>query len=306
GQLAVVEEKDVVQVAGDFLGGINGGVDFVVAARRRREIGRQEAELDLAAQRQVTAQALLADADGIEVHILEDAGRQQTHGRQQPQVFGVENVAGAVAIELDRAERLAVVAEQWHAEQRRGINGIQGAGDDKLPVLVNVFAQDPAADLDRRADDGSAVGDVGIALSPLTLGTDHQAVALAQHDQSAIGQGEELQQVFQELVEQRLQLEGLPQVLSQLQDGLQLLLGVVGKQVGIADQGINLFADGPRGAFGLGVGLKTEDEIAERQSVAVLQRFGPRDPVPVEQGAVGAAEVLDEVRSVLPPDLGVA
>src|SRR5262245_40873133 len=91
----------------------------------------------------------------------------------------------------------------------------------------------------------------------------------------------------------------------QQQDGLQLLFRVVGEQGRVGDSGIHLFEDGLRAAGARGR-LKNEDVFADGHLVAVRERLTAADPAAIEERAVVAAEILDEIRARFAQDLGVA
>src|SRR5262249_51335452 len=131
------------------------------------------------------------------------------------------------------------------------------------------------------------------------------AVPLAKYDQAAVGQGDQPEQVFQEPVEQRIQLERLPEVLGQLQDAAQLVFRVLGEQGRVGGAGLDLFNDGRHAALGGDVLAQGEEAIADLQPVGGGQRPTAGDPHAVEEGPVDAAQVLDEIAAVPAQDLGV-
>src|SRR5262249_8739517 len=145
GKPAVAQGEEVVQVAGDVLGGVDGGEDLTAAVRRGGEVGRQKAELDLAAQGQVAVQSLGAAADGVQRDVLNHGRGQHAHGGQQTQVLARERPIGLQGVELDRAQRLAVAADQRDADQGGRFDVGQGGAAVEPLISVGVFTQDPAA-----------------------------------------------------------------------------------------------------------------------------------------------------------------
>ena len=68
-------------------------------------------------------------------------------------------------------------------------------------------------------------------------------IPFAEEDHSPIGLGKEAQKVFQEPIQQRVDIESMAQVLGNLQDDLQLVRGILAEQSLIGGGGIDTGPD---------------------------------------------------------------
>src|SRR4030095_12847691 len=105
---------------------------------------------------------------------------------------------------------------------------------------ADVLGEDADALVEGAADDGAAVGEVAlVAVVAGALGGDDEAFALAEQDHAAVGLGEQVQEVLQEAAQQRVDVEGLAEVVGDLQDALELVGGGGGGQGVVGRLGVD-------------------------------------------------------------------
>ena len=313
-----VRQRDVVEVISPQLFGrlveIEELIPFQIGGR-----SGEKALLDPIRYGQLPPQARLLHRDLVQLRVLDGDRRLTGHAGQHLQVVLVETLPLVHGVDLDHPQHLAFAADQRGAHHRVDLEVDDALGHVEAGVGRRVGRQNRLPAFDHPVDDRPADADlIGRFFTAVLQRLGHQSSRglVLEHHKAAVGLQEDGEQAVQHFGQHLVELDGPAQVLTDLQDRLQLRLGVdrqpqcrraradvhLGHHRRAA--GLRLIVDhhGPVDGLVLAghrdgtVGRpEVEDElhVADPQPVVLQEPLSPCHHLVVQESAVATVEVFD-------------
>ena len=227
--------------------------------------------------------------------------------RQEVQVLDAETVPLAEAIDLDDAEAFAVLVDERDTDDRVQIQRRDRVARLEALVALQVLADQADTFVEGSPDDRSAKRkrrQVASLAGP--LGPNDEVLPFAEDDHDTVRLREQLHELFEQLIEQRIEFERARQLLSDIENHLELGCRILREQLLIHAGGANGFTDDDRGFLRLGhggrrVGAQRQQIGADLECVSFAERTGNvgREARAVDERAVAAVQIFDEMLPVL-------
>ncbi len=270
-------------------------------------------------QFEVAVEALADHRLLVQPGVLHRDRRLVRHAPQEFQILLGKLFAAILRVELNDAERLAFGRTQGHTHHRANAEIDDALAELDAIVAAGVVAEKGLRPLQTAADNGLTGPGVGFLMRPARLDDARQQTTgalLGLDDETTIGLPKQQKQAFDDLGHQGVKVECLAEVGADFEEAAQFLgwLRLQQQVAAVTELGLDgggtvmLFrlADFVRfGRRGLSLIHERCQEIADADTIVVLEECARGDCHVVDEGAIAALLVFNVVASLDAEDDGM-